>query len=234
VDKTPKKLSLRAALKATSDCLGRHGDLIQVVYHDGITGNDEHQIRGILVPSIIEQAEKRFPQPRTEQNVKRLYESGGWIESIAHYTDEELALYRDYQAGRKVSASGLVGDAGDPSQFETDFKEVLALLPGEWLTGVQGRTVVEVIKRTLLHQHKKYKVLSNLGGKHKKVSASGGKAAAKVNKATAASWHCDAEKRARKMLDDNVSPRDLAGKLAQTGIASKDRISRHLKKVGIK
>ena len=67
-----------------------------------------------------------------------------------------------------------------------------------------------------------------------RASSHGGKEGSKTRKAHAKEWQVIAEERARKLLAEGVSGRELAGRLAQTIDASADRIRRHLKKVGLK
>ena len=65
-------------------------------------------------------------------------------------------------------------------------------------------------------------------------SSNGGREGGKTRKARAKEWQLVAEKKARKMLAQGVSERELAGRLEKTVDASADRIRRHLKKAGLK
>ena len=67
-----------------------------------------------------------------------------------------------------------------------------------------------------------------------RASSHGGREGSKTRKAHAKEWQVIAEERARKLLAQGVSERELAGRLAQTVDASADRIRRHLKKAGLK
>lgn len=230
--KNPKKLSLARALKATSEPLVRFGDLIYVIYDEAITGNSDHQWRPTFAPSM-DRSVTEFPQPATEEQIRGLYAAGGWLESVAHYTDEELALSRDYLGGF-MRAPGCAGDLGDASAFEKDCKEVLSSLPPEYLDEDQRAKTWEIVRRTLLHQHMKYKLLSNLGNAHQRGRSIGGKKAARSNQDKAKDWHSECVSKANTLLAQGKSTRELAGILsAQLGRSAR-QVHKVLKKAEVK
>lgn len=194
--KNPKKLSLAGALKATAEPLVRIGDLIQVYFLPG----DPEQRSGPFAPSM-DLSVKLFQQPATEQHVRDLYRNGGWLESASEFKDEELSLYFDHGLGK----------GGDSKEFVNDFREVRALLPNEWLEGEQGRTIIEVIRRTLLHQHHKYKVLSNRGKSSRKGSSNGGANAGEKKKFEAGQRHNKWIEEAKKLKARGINDHDISG-----------------------
>lgn len=161
INPQPKKLTLEQALRATLNPIKRLGDLIWVNVDTRIMSNPECEMRSIFMPSYDVKV-KDFSQPETENCLRELYsEQGifnlpGRIESISHFSDEALALHYNYGAGF-VTRSGLAFDAGDPSQFEADLREALAQLPN------LSRETVEIVRKTTLLMHKKYKLPANSG-----------------------------------------------------------------------
>ncbi len=153
INPQPQKLTLQQALDATSKPLKRWGDLIHV--------NDfTRYINGTLMRSTFlpdqpnlmtcetREFERNFTQPATENYLRELYAAGGWIESIADFSDEALALYFNYQGG-KFRDNIFAGDVGDPSRFVSDCKEAL-----DQINQATQRDV-KVIRNTALIAHKK-------------------------------------------------------------------------------
>ena len=153
-----KKLTLIQAISATKKPLKRLGDLICVQTHSN------SELRARFACSVMDASIKEFMQPETENYLKELYlNNKGWLESIEHFSDEELALHYDYRAG-SITESGLAFNAGDPSHYEADYKDMLAQFPPERLTP----DVTLAIRKTILTLHKKYKINANQGDKQSK------------------------------------------------------------------
>jgi len=232
---SPKKLKLPGALKAIEKPLARLGDLIYVQFDIGITGGGAdypHQMRSMFAPGM-KTKDKRFPLQASELQLRDLYASGGWIESLDHFTDEELAIYYQYRAGFPTK-SGYAHDVGDPSAYEVDYMEVLESMPKDLVEGAQRARTLEVIRRTLLHQHLKYKLHANLGKTHKVTSSVGGQATGQAKKASSALWQEKCANEARLMIARGVSPRDIGAKLAARFAKSTRQISNVLKAAGVK
>jgi len=230
--KKPKKLNLSGALKITREPLKRFGDLICVIFDEAISGNSDHQWRPIYAPATDRNI-KEFPQPETGDQLRQLYAAGGWIESCAHFSEEELALSREYLGGF-VRAPGYAGDLGDASAFESDCKEVMASLPPEFLEGELRAKTWETVRRAILHQHSKYKLSANLGSAHRQGSSAGGAAAADSKKAEAVGWHAECVGKARALLAQGKNPRELAGILSTHFGRSTRQINEVLKKAEVK
>ncbi|OXJ32845.1 hypothetical protein CFB82_17745 [Burkholderia sp. HI2714] len=146
--KQPKKLTLKQAIIATKKPLARKGDLLYRFHFDSGTGPVE--IPGIFMPNHLDDSVKRFPQPETEHYLRDdLYAYEGYLESATHLSDKELALLSDYYGGR-MRPSGVAGDFGDPSDFEDDFIEVMALLDG------CPNDPSAIVRKTILYMHRKY------------------------------------------------------------------------------
>jgi len=178
----PKKLTLEKALTVTLEPLARYGDLI-CVQLDARIGNQpdfpNSEMRSIFAGGYDWQKKRilmEFPQPDTEIFLRELYSNGGRIESIKKFTDEELALHYDYKAG-VITASGFAGNAGDPSQFVADCKEALAIqYPNN-----QPRETAEIVRKTVLRDHKRYKLNANHGVKHRKSQSQSASASRKLD-----------------------------------------------------
>lgn len=162
-----EKLTLEQALDATSIPMKRHGDFVIVQVdsrirtpYGGMTdligeAFPAGEMRAIFAPSYDRRIAE-FEQPQTENHLRDLYRDGGRLESLAHFTDEELALYFEYKAGF-ITAIGFAGDAGDPSQYETDILTALSGIPD------QTAQLVSAVKKTVLSQHKQYKLAATKG-----------------------------------------------------------------------
>ena len=72
------------------------------------------------------------------------------------------------------------------------------------------------------------------GQRRAAISSRGGEATAKANKATAAAWHDECVSRARALLAQGRSPRELASILAKTFGKSPRQVSSVLKKAEVK
>ena len=156
--KKTKKLTLIQAISATKKPLNRLGDLICVQTHSN------SELRARFGCSGMDASIKEFMQPETRIYLEGLYRNNeGWLESIEHFSDEELALHYDYRAG-SITESGLAFNAGDPSHYEADYKDMLAQFPPERLTP----DVTLAICKTILTLHKKYKINANQGEKQSK------------------------------------------------------------------
>ena len=175
-----RKLTLEQAIKATSKPIKRYGDLV-IVQKDGRFGNlygeitdlagnpfPVEEMRNIFMPSIDGRIVD-FKQPQTENFLHELYRDDGYLESLEHFSDEALAMYFEYRAGF-VTKSGLAGDAGDPSQYESDVREALSrraeITPD----------IVREIQQDIVVQHKKYKLDANKGRKFTEGRRAGAKA----------------------------------------------------------
>jgi hypothetical protein len=170
INSQPKRLQQNQALTVTRKPIVRLGDLIcvdvDVRYNNSLERFDAIQkglpdnfptveTRSIFMPSLDVKS-REFSQPATESYLRELYENGGWIESLADFSDEALALHYNYGAGF-VTTSGLAFDAGYSSEFERDCIEALAQLPN------LSRETVEIVRKNILFMHKKYKLSATKG-----------------------------------------------------------------------
>jgi len=153
----PKKLTLAQALKATSHPLRRWGDLIIVQVHKELemlnnTDFPNGEMRNTFMPVIPDREgkwERDFKSPATDNWLGEIYASGGWIESLAHFSDEALALHYKYSGGIVRGNPFAIGDVGDPSRFLSDCREVLDQIPQP------EQKDLEVIRKSVLATHKK-------------------------------------------------------------------------------
>jgi hypothetical protein len=177
--KQPKTLTLKQAIAVTNNPLIRLYDLISVqkderlgdLYADTTDLNEKPFSKGVMrsafAPSLGGNPKdfvKHFPQPETENHLHDLYNNGGWIESIAHFYDEELALYYYFRAG--VSDGTIfASNAGDPSYFERDMHDALKMLPNV------TPEIVTAVRKTIVSQQKKYKLAANQGQANSRVQS---------------------------------------------------------------
>ena len=158
----PKKLkTLQQALNTTSKPLARFGDLIAVqVYPQLMAMNPRDfpngEMRSIFMPDHRDWTVLRFPRGETDAFLQDLYAAGGWIESIADYDDEALALHYNFTAG--INVGGYASNAGDARCFELDCIEAVGNLPPH-----PSRELVSVVVNTVRLMHKKYKLTANVG-----------------------------------------------------------------------
>ena len=158
-----KKLNLDQALAATAKPLARFGDLIAVQVFSQLRNHSDFpngEMRSIFTPDQRDFSILAFPRAETEAHLRNLYADGGWIESVADLSDKELALYYGYMAG--IHEPGrMAGNAGDPRQFEEDFRDALSQLPeGE---SAEAR---ELVRRVVLQMHRKHLPDADRGRAH--------------------------------------------------------------------
>ncbi len=117
------------------------------------------EMRSTLIPIVLVDGgfDPNFP-PKTAEWVRALYRAGGWVESLVHFTDQELALFFHYQGG-VFKPGSWAGHVGDPGEFEDDCRDAATHEPT--LTA----EVVRTIKGTALRQHQKYKFHADIGAK---------------------------------------------------------------------
>lgn len=150
----PKKLTMDRALSITRSSIARLGDLVAVQVDKRFP---KGEMCSIFMPSHDVKV-KKFPQPDAENYLKTLYADGGWIESLAEFSDEALALQYDYWGG--VFQKGrLAGDVGDPSQFEKDYKEAL-----EQRDGISSE-IAKIVREEIVRQHKNHLLAASQGRK---------------------------------------------------------------------
>ena len=170
-----KRLTLDQAIEATRKPSIRFGELI-CVQTDRRFGNlyagmtdlaggsfASSEIRAIFWPSL-DMTVATFAQPATENLLQELYKNGGRVESLAHFSNEALAMFYEYKAGI-MNKGGFAGSAGDSRQFERDCADVLDMLPN--IT----QEVAAAVRLSVLTTHKKYKLAAahgeNFTGKKK-------------------------------------------------------------------
>lgn len=163
--KKPQILSIQRALDAIDKPIARFGDLIAVQVHPQLkTMNPRDfpngEMRSIFVPDR-DLTVTHFRREETETFLRELYAAGGWIESIADYDDEALALHYNYTAG--INAGGFAGNAGDARCFELDCIEAVGNLPPN-----ASRELVSAVVNTVRLMHRRYKLVANVGARHKK------------------------------------------------------------------
>ncbi len=166
--KQPKSLTLRQAINATKNPLVRPGDLRMVQCFHQLIGHPDYlngEMHNPYVPSIRDISAMRFPQPETESALRELYANGGRLESATHLSDLELALLGNGWAGI-VRPSGMVGSWGDPSEFEKDLLEAIALIPAE-----HPESVRFIVREVVLRLHKKYAPDAEIGRAQAKAQA---------------------------------------------------------------
>lgn len=147
-------------MSITRSSIVRLGDLVAVQVDKRFP---KGEMCSIFMPSH-DVTVKKFPQPDAENYLKTLYADGGWIESLAEFSDEALALHYEYWAG-VLHRGRFAGDMGDPSYFEQDYKEALSQRPG--ISPENARIVREEIVR----QHKKH-ILAAIQGRRESSSNS--------------------------------------------------------------
>jgi hypothetical protein len=148
----PKPLTLQEAIQTTQKPLARFGDLRAVQVFPQLNGHRDFpngEMLAIFLPHSTNWAQIGFLQPETERYLRdELYANGGRIESLVRLSDKELALTYGGYAGI-MRPSGVVGDAGDPSEFERAYLDAIARLPEnhppEWRS---------IIRETLLEAHR--------------------------------------------------------------------------------
>ncbi len=153
----PKKLTSRQALQTVKQPLRRWGDLVVVQIHNELqnastTDFPNGEMRSTFLPNLPDLKGKfdhNFKQPETNEHIKKLYESAGWIESLEHFSDVALALYFKYRGGM-FSGKRWAGTVGDGAQFDIDCEEAAKLTPN------LRREGVEIIRKTTLINHEKH------------------------------------------------------------------------------
>ncbi|MES2367270.1 MAG: hypothetical protein V4563_15440 [Pseudomonadota bacterium] len=167
INPQPKKLTLDEALAATSKPLKRWGDLISVEIFEQLRNNcyrgsfPNGEVRSTFMPSRPDRDgnfERNFPQPDTNNSLSELYEEGGWLESVAEFSDEALALHYEYRGGI-FRDNSFAGDVGNPSRFISDCKESLEQI------NQPTHNDVQVILKSVLTVHKKDRLAAVEGKK---------------------------------------------------------------------
>jgi hypothetical protein len=168
INPQPKKLTLEQALNATSTPLKRWGDLIWVSGDPMLVKANIHigtfmprRDGKFEPPDQNGNFERNFSQPATENALRELYSTDGWIESAAEFSDEALALHFNYRGGI-FRGNPFAGDVGDPSRFVSDCREALDQIYQP------EQKDVEVIRKTVLTVHKKDRLAANVGVQHSK------------------------------------------------------------------
>lgn len=109
-----------------------------------------------LMPDPRDFSVKRFPQPKTEDWLREQYAKvDWWLESAAHLSDKELSLLGNGWSGI-VRPSGVAGSWGDPSEFEKDVLDALALIPPGYAELPVDPVVFNIVREIVLQMHKKY------------------------------------------------------------------------------
>ncbi len=164
INPKPRKLTLDKALFATRQPLARLGELVHVQVTNELKNQPDFpngEVRSTFAPSAPNRDgsfQREFHQPVTEQHLRKLYDAGGWIESLEHFSDEALALYFDYRGGL-FSGNCWAGDVGNATDYETDCNAALAL------QALPTAEVIDAIRKTTLLAHKRYKLASGQGVK---------------------------------------------------------------------
>ncbi len=157
----PARLTLNQALGVIKKPLERGGDLVivQVMKQPAGWGPPNGENRSTLMPGAPKDGKFNpiFP-PETGPWLQQWYKAGGWVESLVHFTGQELALFFEYQGGT-FKPGAYAGSVGDPSAFENDCKEAATYEP------VLTSEVVRTFKGAILRQHKKYLVPAQTGEK---------------------------------------------------------------------
>ncbi|MFB5151661.1 hypothetical protein WJH60_18880 [Burkholderia orbicola] len=162
----PKKLTtVKQAINATSKPLARFGDLIVVQVHPQLMAMNPRdfpngEMRSVFIPDHRDWLILTFARSETDAYLRDLYAAGGWIESIADFSDKELALHYGYMAGIREPGNA-AGNAGDPSQFEEDLCEAIAQLPEG--ASEEARALV---RRVVLQMHRKHMPDADRGRTH--------------------------------------------------------------------
>lgn len=168
----PAKLTLKQALEAIKKPLKRWGDLIIVQVMTGQPegwepkpgwGPPNGELRTTFMPNPPNLPESEgtfdpvFPL-MTASWLEQWYAGGGWVESVEHFSEVELALHYEYQGG-VFKPGAWAGSVGDASAFERDCEEAATHEPV--LTAEVDRT----IRGNILRQHKKYLIPAQTGEK---------------------------------------------------------------------
>ncbi|WP_031598407.1 hypothetical protein [Ferrovum myxofaciens] len=159
----PARLTLKQALEAIKKPLKRWGDLIIVQVITGCLegwGPKNGELRSTLMPNRPKPDgtfDPVFPL-MTASWLEQWYADGGWVESLWHFSEVELALFQNYRGGT-FKPGAWAGSIGDASAFERDCEEAATYEPA--LTAEVART----IRGNILRQHQKYLVPAQTGEK---------------------------------------------------------------------
>lgn len=225
----PKKLTLKQAIDVTRKPLKRWGDLIIVQVHKELRNNPDFpagEVRSTFMPSLPDRDgnfERNFPQPDTESYLRELDDRGGWVESIAEFSDEALALHYNYRGGI-FRGNAFAGDVGDPSHFERDFKESLEALPNV------TPEIAAAVRKSIVNQHKKYKLPANEGEKYLARQSDSSKRLRESAQKHTEQDHAKWETEARQLKNTNpaLSVNAISQKLSESLAVPKPTIKKYL------